>query len=101
VDEIIARLSPAELEQVNKIVGRSPNCYPPGVYAALKDRRTLVSPPPQAVSPPLKVAPTELIVPPTVAAQGRARPPQKASALRRHAADGKNGATPHENGQPQ
>ncbi len=33
VDEIVARLSPAELRQVITIVGRSPNCYPPGVYA--------------------------------------------------------------------
>jgi hypothetical protein len=36
VDEIVARLSPAQLEQVIKIVGRSPSCYPPGAYAALE-----------------------------------------------------------------
>jgi hypothetical protein len=29
VDEIVARLSPDELEQVIKIVGRSPSGYPP------------------------------------------------------------------------
>jgi hypothetical protein len=44
VDEIVARLSPAELEQVIKIAGRSPSCYPPGVYAALKGKRDLASP---------------------------------------------------------
>ena len=78
MDEIVARLSPAELDQATKIVGRSPGCYPPGAYAALKDRRDLVSPPQQADRPP-KIAPKEQIKPPrTVAAGKRARPPQKA-----------------------
>ena len=36
VDEIAAKLTPAELEQVIKIVGRSPRGYPPGAYDALK-----------------------------------------------------------------
>jgi hypothetical protein len=46
VGEIVARLTPAELEQVIKIVGRCPRCYPPGAYDALKARRSL-SPTPQ------------------------------------------------------
>ena len=41
VDEIVARLTPAELEQVIKIVGRSPRGYPPGAYDALKGHRRL------------------------------------------------------------
>ena len=49
VNEIAARLAPNELEQVIKIVGRSPSCYPPGAYAVLKAKRN-VSPPP---TPPI------------------------------------------------
>jgi len=30
VDEIVAKLSAVELEQVIKLVGRSPRLYPPG-----------------------------------------------------------------------
>jgi hypothetical protein len=56
VDEIVAKLTPAELGQVVNIVGRSPSCYPPGVYAALKSKRDLASPPPRADSPPPKEA---------------------------------------------
>ena len=48
VDEIVPELSAAELEQVIKLVGRSPRVYPPGTLDALKQRRALVSPePPQ------------------------------------------------------
>jgi hypothetical protein len=47
VDEIVARLTTVELEQVIKIVGRCPRCYPPGAYDALKARRT-PSPTPRA-----------------------------------------------------
>jgi hypothetical protein len=48
VDEIVPKLSVAELEQVIKLVGRSPRVYPPGTLDALKQRRALVSPePPQ------------------------------------------------------
>jgi hypothetical protein len=68
VDETVAKLSPAELEQVVNIVGRSPSCYPPGVYAALKGKRNLVSPKPQT-------APT-----PTVAARQQPKPLQNAAA---------------------
>jgi hypothetical protein len=39
VDEIVARLTTAELEQIIKIAGRSPQVYPPGAYAALKEER--------------------------------------------------------------
>ena len=48
VEEIVPKLSAAELEQVIKLVGRSPRVYPPGTLDALKQRRALVSPvPPQ------------------------------------------------------
>jgi hypothetical protein len=47
VDEIVAKLRPSELEQVIKLVGRCPSCYPPGTLAALKDRRRPPSPKPQ------------------------------------------------------
>jgi hypothetical protein len=56
VDEIVAKLSLAELEQVINIVGRSPSCYPPGVYAALKDTRNLASLQPQKVPTPTVAA---------------------------------------------
>ena len=44
VDEIVPKLGAAELEQVIKLVGRSPSVYPPGTLDALKQRRALVSP---------------------------------------------------------
>jgi hypothetical protein len=47
VDDIVARLTPAELEQVIKIVGRRPRGYPPGAYDALKGHRRTPSPEPQ------------------------------------------------------
>jgi hypothetical protein len=40
VDEIVPKLSAIELEQVIKLVGRSPRLYPPGILDALKQRRT-------------------------------------------------------------
>jgi hypothetical protein len=46
VDEIVARLTPAELEQVIKIVGRCPRGYPPGAYDALKGHRRTPKPQP-------------------------------------------------------
>lgn len=53
IDEIVAKLAPGELEQVIKLVGRSPSCHPPGALAALKDRSNTPSPQPSAarVSP--------------------------------------------------
>jgi hypothetical protein len=39
LDKIVVRLTTAELEQVINIAGRSPQIYPPGAYAALKDER--------------------------------------------------------------
>ena len=53
VDEIVAKLSPVELEQVIKIVGRSPRGYAPGAYDALKGERHRRStePPAQRLSP--------------------------------------------------
>jgi hypothetical protein len=47
VDEIVARLTPAELEQVINIVGRCPRGYPPGAYDALKSHQRTPSPKPQ------------------------------------------------------
>jgi hypothetical protein len=48
VEEIVAELTAFDLEQVIKLVGRSPRVYPPGTLDALKNRRALVSPgPPQ------------------------------------------------------
>jgi hypothetical protein len=44
IDEIVPKLSAAELEQVIKLVGRSPRVYPPGTLDALKQRRTSISP---------------------------------------------------------
>ena len=44
VDEIVAKLSPVELDQVIKIVGRSPRGYAPGAYDALKEHRRTPSP---------------------------------------------------------
>ena len=38
VDEIVAKLTGRELEQVIKLVGLSPNCYPPGTLEALKSK---------------------------------------------------------------
>jgi hypothetical protein len=52
VDEIVARLTPAELEQVIKIVGRCPRCYPPGAYDPLKGHRRTPSPKPQPIPGP-------------------------------------------------
>ena len=54
VDEIVAKLTPSELEQVIKIVGRSPSCYPPGAYAALKAKRNLSPPPTESLPPNAK-----------------------------------------------
>jgi hypothetical protein len=47
VDEIVARLTSAELEQVINIVGRCPRGYPPGAYDALKGHRRTPSPQPK------------------------------------------------------
>src|SRR5262245_43903145 len=87
VDEIVARLSPAELQQVINIVGRSPGGYPPGAYAALKDKRDL-APLPRADGAPHKVAPNGQTIPRNVAAQKRAR---RHAALRQRAVDGEKG----------
>ena len=64
VDEIVARLTPVELEQVIKIVGRSPRGYAPGAYDALKGKRNLASPQP----------PTERLSPKAALKPGRRAP---------------------------
>jgi hypothetical protein len=46
VEEIVAKLGAVELEQVIKLVGRSPRVYPLGTLDTLKQRKALISPPP-------------------------------------------------------
>jgi hypothetical protein len=46
VEEIAPKLSAAELEQVIKLVRRSPRVYPPGTLDALKQPRAFGSPEP-------------------------------------------------------
>jgi hypothetical protein len=48
VDEIVTKLKPRELEQVIKLVGRCPSCYPPGTFDAVKGRSHALSPAPVA-----------------------------------------------------
>ena len=57
VDEIVPELSAAELEQVIKLVGRSPRVYPPGTLEALKSKRN-ASPTPMAESRAKKQTPS-------------------------------------------
>ena len=59
VEEIVVKLSAVELEQVIKIVGRSPRVYPPGTLDALNKRRTPPSPQPSSDSAPSNVAAKE------------------------------------------
>jgi hypothetical protein len=68
VDEIVAKLSPTELGQVVNIVGRSPSCYPSGVYVALKGKRNLASPKPQTA----QEANLDVVVTPAPAARSAA-----------------------------
>ena len=49
--EVMAKLTPSEVEQVAKIVRRWPDCFPPGSVDALKSRgQTLAQPPSVRVS---------------------------------------------------
>ena len=57
VDEIVLKLSAPELEQVIKLVGRSPSVYPPATLEALKSKRN-ASPTPMAESPAKKQTPS-------------------------------------------
>ena len=59
VDEIVAKLSPVELEQVIKIVGRSPRGYPSGALEALKGKRNSAQPqrPTERLSPNVALKP--------------------------------------------
>jgi hypothetical protein len=59
VDEIVPKLSAAELEQVIKLVGRSPRVYPPGTLDVLKSKRDMPLPAPTAESLPPNVAAKE------------------------------------------
>jgi len=45
VSEIVPALTAAELEQVIKLVGRSPRCHPPGTLGELKQWKSSLSPP--------------------------------------------------------
>ena len=47
--EIVARLTPGELEQIVGVIGRWPDCFPHGTLAALKSVRLTRSPEPSAV----------------------------------------------------
>jgi hypothetical protein len=69
VDEIVTGLTPVELEQVIKIVGRCPRCYPPGAYDALKGHRG---------TPLLKPQPAERISPGPDRLHGSAEQPKPA-----------------------
>lgn len=59
VDKIVAKLSPVELEQVIKIVGRSPRGYPSGALEALKGKRNSAQPqrPTERLSPNVALKP--------------------------------------------
>jgi chromate reductase, NAD(P)H dehydrogenase (quinone) len=48
VDEIVAKLRPGGLEQVIKLVGRCPSCYPHETLDALKSHRQVPPPEPAA-----------------------------------------------------
>jgi len=61
VDEIAPKLSAIELEQVIKLVGRSPRLYPPGILDALNQRRTSPSPQPRSGSAPISGAPARVL----------------------------------------
>jgi hypothetical protein len=52
VEEIVPQLSPAELEKVIELVGRSPRLYPPGILEALHLQRSLLASPQPAESVP-------------------------------------------------
>jgi len=47
--EIVVRLTPGELEEVVGVIGRWPECFPPGTLATLKSVRLTRSPEPSAV----------------------------------------------------
>ena len=59
VGEIVPKLSPAELEKVIVLVGRSPRLYPLGIVEALERRRRPAAPVPAAEIAP-KLRPAEL-----------------------------------------
>jgi len=50
VKEIAGKLTPVELADVTRLVGRCPSCYPPGTLDALKLRRLKPAPQPPSVS---------------------------------------------------
>jgi hypothetical protein len=51
VDDIVAKLTPGELEQVIKLVSRCPSYYPPGTLDTLKSRRQALPPKPHVFRP--------------------------------------------------
>jgi hypothetical protein len=59
VDEIAPQLSATELEQVIKLVGRSPRLYARGMLEAFEQRKSWLAPTPPAESLPPKAAATE------------------------------------------
>jgi hypothetical protein len=72
VDEIVTKLRPGELEQVIKLVGRNPGCYPPGTLDALKGRRNVLPPAPPMASVPTQAAPKQPHVRTEIAAERHA-----------------------------
>ena len=59
VDEIVPKLSAAELEQVIVLVGRNPRLYPRGILEALNQHGNLLAPTPPAESFPPDAAAKE------------------------------------------
>jgi hypothetical protein len=61
VADIVAKLRPGELEQVMRLVGRCPSCYPPGTLDALKGRSQAPAPEPvvsiSTDRPPARIKP--------------------------------------------
>ena len=56
MDEIVPKLSPAELEKVIVLVGRNPRLYPPGTLQALESKRAVLPPQPTKAVPQKAVA---------------------------------------------
>ena len=84
VEQIVAELSAVELEQLIRLVGRSPRVYPPSTLDVLKHRRALVSrePPQRDVSlePPQRDVAAEKQHAGTPGADPRGQPETRSSA---------------------
>jgi hypothetical protein len=74
LDEIVARLTPRELEQVAEIVGRCPDHFPPGTLDALKRRSPTSSHEPPSASVSTDQAPSRLAARASAESPHRHRP---------------------------